>query len=136
MPRIPAALPFLLLCLLAMGVRPRNASAQVAAADSAAVLLEAADRFAADGQEDVARALYRFVIDNFPDTPAGVEARSRLQTVGREGTAGGGRVELQVWSTVYGLWLGVADTERLRSRGTGALRGGAPSRRPGGLRSG
>jgi hypothetical protein len=56
----------------------------------------------------VARALYRFVVDNFPDTPAGALARSRLETVGEEGTAGGGRVELQVWSTLYGLWLGVA----------------------------
>ena len=129
MPRVSAALPFLLLFLLAMGVRPRNASAQVAAADSAAVLLEAADRFAADGQEEVARALYRFVIQNFPDTPAGVEARGRLQTVGREGTTGGGRVELQVWSTVYGLWLGVAipsafGAEGPESYGVGLLLGG------------
>jgi hypothetical protein len=108
MRRLPGTLLIFLLVVLATGARPRAASAQIPAADSAAVLLEAADRFAADGETSVARALYRFVAANFPDTPAGREARSRLDTVGQEGTAGGGRVELQVWSTLYGLWLGVA----------------------------
>ncbi len=106
--RRSAALPLLVLLLLALGARPRDASAQVSAADSAAVLLEAADRFAADGDVDVARALYRFVVENFPDTPAAGQAAARLDTVKETGTAGGGRVELQVWSTLYGLWLGVA----------------------------
>ncbi len=124
-----AQLALLLLLLLAGGARPRSASAQVTRADSAAVLLETAGRFRAEGQADVARALYRFVSEHFADTPAAAEARARLESGRDEGTAGGGRVELQVWTTLYGLWLGVAvpgafGADRPEPYGLGLLLGG------------
>ena len=92
---------------------PERASAQVTpsqvtAADSAEVLLDAASRFSSQGRHDVADALYRLIAERFPSTPAAEVARVRLGAVRSGGTVGGGRVELQVWSTLYGLWLGIA----------------------------
>ncbi|HSG07265.1 MAG TPA: hypothetical protein VLA36_02840 [Longimicrobiales bacterium] len=85
-----------------------HVSAQVAPADSAAVLLQAATHFEASGQPDVAQSIYRLIADRFGDTAAAAEARARLTTVRAAGTTGSGKVELQVWSTLYGLWLGIA----------------------------
>ena len=87
---------------------PSAASAQVAPADSAAILLQAADHFASRGEADVAQALYRMIVERFPGTSAAGVAGTRLNAVRSVGVEGGGRVELQVWSTLYGLWLGVA----------------------------
>ena len=81
---------------------------QVTPADSAEVLLDAASRFSSQGRQDVADALYRLIAERFPSTPAAEVARLRLGAVRSAGTVGGGRVELQVWSTLYGLWLGIA----------------------------
>ncbi|NJD20727.1 MAG: hypothetical protein FIA95_15760 [Gemmatimonadetes bacterium] len=111
---------FLLIFLagLAAYARPEPASAQVApgqvapsrmtAADSAEVLLDAASRFSSQGRNDMADALYRLIVERFPSTAAAEVARGRLGAARSEGTAGSGRVELQVWSTLYGLWLGIA----------------------------
>lgn len=87
---------------------PGPTSAQVTRSDSAAVLLDAAARLERDGRRDAARELYVMIVARFSGTPA---ADSALQTLGGPrgtGSTRGGRVELQVWSTVYGLWLGVA----------------------------
>lgn len=114
---------------------PRSAPSQVSRADSAAVLLSAATSFEEDGQEDVARALLHYVTERFGDTPAGAAARGILAE-GRWGGRTGSRVELQVWSTLYGLWLGVAVPAALGAEGTepygvGLLLGG-----PGGFFAG
>ena len=100
----------LALALLAFGlVRPAPASAQLTPADSAEVLLDAASRFSAEGRGDIAQALYRHIVQRFPGTPAAEAARLRLGVARVEGSGGGsGKVELQVWSTLYGLWLGIA----------------------------
>jgi len=99
----------LLLFILASGDLPSaRASAQITPADSAEVLLDAASRFAAGGRPDVADALYRSILERFPSTPAAAVARLRLGETRAAGTTGSGRVELQVWTTLYGLWLGVA----------------------------
>lgn len=87
---------------------PRPASAQVTVADSAAVLLAAADDFDRRGERAVAEALYRHIADRFPDTDAGATARARLGEVTAEQSRAGGETELKVWSTVYGTWLGIA----------------------------
>lgn len=89
---------------------PAPIEAQVTARDSAAVLLGTAERFAREGRADVAEALYRYVADHFNGTPAAEEASARLVVLPPPGASvrGSGRVELQVWSTLYGLWLGVA----------------------------
>ncbi|MDP2954889.1 MAG: hypothetical protein Q8N53_00595 [Longimicrobiales bacterium] len=97
-----------LLLTLSGALPSSRAEAQVTPADSAEVLLDAASRFATQGRPDVAEALYRAIVERFPTTPAAEVARLRLGTVMSQGTAGSGRVELQVWSTLYGLWLGIA----------------------------
>jgi hypothetical protein len=85
-------------------------SAQMTARDSAAVLLGTAERFAQSGRADVADALDRYIAEHFAATPAAAQARARVDMTSPSGIAaqGSGRVELQVWSTLYGLWLGVA----------------------------
>lgn len=95
--------------LLASLSFPSDAThAQVTAADSAAVLLQAAQTFDAQGESDVARAVYRYIVDYFPGTPAGGVANERLMGIRSEGTSGSGSVELQIWTTTFGLYLGVA----------------------------
>lgn len=112
-----------------MGASPAPTAAQVTPADSAAVLLDAAARFAAEGQGEVAEALYRYILERFPGTAAAGTARERLTRVRSFGTQGSGRVELQVWSTLYGLWLGIAvpgalGADEPEPYGVGLLAGG------------
>lgn len=107
MPRLLTVL-LAILVLLAAAARPQEASAQLTPADSAEVLLDAASRFAAEGRQDIAQALYRHIVQRFPSTPAARAAQLRLGAARVEGSGGSGSVELQVWSTLYGLWLGVA----------------------------
>ncbi len=124
-----AAVLLPVLALLAGALPSARASAQVAPADSAEVLLDAASRFAAEGRPDVAEALYRSILERFPTTPAADVARLRLGETRAAGTPGSGRVELQVWTTLYGLWLGVAvpgafGAEDSEPYGVGLLLGG------------
>ena len=86
----------------------QSVRAQITPADSAAVLLQAAESFEAQGDSDVARAIYDFILQRFAGTPAATAAQERMYGFRAEGTRGSGRVELQVWTTLYGLWLGVA----------------------------
>jgi hypothetical protein len=102
------ACTLLLAVLLVLFAQPRSIEGQVTAADSAAVLFDAAAGFEDQGDADVARALYRYILERFGDTPAGRAASERLFGIRSEGTRGSGRVELQVWTTLYGLYLGVA----------------------------
>jgi hypothetical protein len=105
--RLRAAFLLLATALALLAARPTAVAAQATAADSAAVLLQAARAFDSGGEPDVARALYRYILDRFPGTPAAEEARTRL-AVPEVAAAGDGATELQVWSTLYGLWVGVA----------------------------
>jgi hypothetical protein len=128
------ALLLALLVSLSALPQPERASAQVTSsqvtpADSAEVLLDAASRFSSQGRHDVADALYRLIVERFPSTPAADVARLRLGAARAQGTAGSGRVELQVWSTLYGLWLGIAvpgalGAENSEPYGLGLLLGG------------
>ncbi|MBT8335143.1 MAG: hypothetical protein KJO11_00975 [Gemmatimonadetes bacterium] len=106
----PLAFALLAFALLAFTLSPAPAPAQVARvspADSAAVLLEAACTFEAEGRSAVAEALYRLILRRFPDAPAAVEARAALGLLERR-DASDGSTELQVWGTLFGAWLGVA----------------------------
>lgn len=105
------------------------ARAQLTRADSAAVLLATAETFDGQGQPDVASALYRFILEHFGATPAAEVARGRIRVQQVQGTPGSGRVELMVWSTLYGLWVGVAipsalDVQDDEPYGAGLLLGG------------
>lgn len=118
----------LVVLLMAM-LGPRRAEAQATRADSAAVILEAAGRFHAQGREDVATALYEYLLERFGDTVAAGEARRMLASAPGNRSTRSGRVELQVWSTLYGLWLGVAvptafGAEGPEPYGVGLLLGG------------
>jgi hypothetical protein len=101
-------LAILLVLTAAPATRPEPVSSQITRADSAAVLLGAAARFEAEGRWDIAEALYQLITERFGDTPAGGEAQRILSAPPTERVSRSGRVELQVWSTLYGLWLGVA----------------------------
>ena len=109
--------------------RPDATQAQVTAPDSAAVLLQAAQSFEAQGDADVARAIYRYIVEHFPGTPAAGVANERLIGIRSEGTSGSGSVELQIWTTTFGLYLGVAIPGALSANdsepyGIGLLLGG------------
>jgi hypothetical protein len=84
----------------------------------------------------VAEALFQYVSERFSDTPAGAAALQALRAVPAGAMSQGSRVELQVWSTLYGLWLGVAVPGALGASGSepyglGLLLGG-----PGGFLAG
>jgi hypothetical protein len=103
-----AAALALVLVLMAGWAAPASAQVtRVSPTDSAAVLLEAAQTFDAEGRGAVAEALYRLILRRFPDSPAAVQARAALAIVERQDTSDGS-TELQVWGTLYGAWLGVA----------------------------
>ena len=107
---------------------PRPVSAQVSRPDSAAVLLNAAQRLEADGQRVAASAVLTFIVRNFGDTPSGAEARRELESRPAEGE-GSGRVELVAWGTLYGAWMGIVvpaalSVEQPELWGVGLLAGG------------
>lgn len=93
---------------LALSLSPSAAAAQISEADSAAVLLQAASRFERDGRWEVAEAIYVLLAEQYGATPAGIEARARLTAPADQRIERISRVELQVFGTLYGLWLGVA----------------------------
>jgi len=138
MDRLGAARTALLLGLLApvaVGACAASAAAQLTpeaqltAADSAAVLLRTAAVFEEQGRLEVAEALYRHVAERYASTPAAEQARARLDAAPAGRLERSGNVELQVWSTVYGLWLGIAVPELLGAEdseafGAGLLLGG------------
>lgn len=98
----------LLFTVLAGASMPSFGDAQVTRADSAAVILEAASRFEAERQPEVAEALYRMILERFGDTSFAERARERLSGVASRSALSSGQTELQVWTTLYGLWLGIA----------------------------
>lgn len=87
---------------------PSEVAAQVSATASAGVLLETAIAFEREGEWEVAEAIYEYIVENFGGTPAATEARRLLNTSSVDRPARISRVELQVFGSIYGLWLGVA----------------------------
>lgn len=87
---------------------PDPSRSQVTRADSAAVLLNAAEAFQEQGRGEVAEALYRFIVQRYGDTWAGTRASEALLAAPAEGPDRNTQVELTVWATTFGAWLGVA----------------------------
>ena len=107
---------------------PRAAPAQATRADSAAVLLDAAQRLEAQGQRAASQAVLVQLLERWADTPAGMEA-ARMIAERPAPTEGSGRFRLLAWSTIYGAWLGVAvpamaGAENSTPYGVGLLLGG------------
>ncbi len=102
---------------------------QVTRADSAAVLLEAGANFERDGRRLIAEAIYQMISEQFGGTPAAREAIARLRAPAGERIDPISRIELPVFGTIYGLWLGVAvpaafGAEDPEAYGAGLLIGG------------
>jgi hypothetical protein len=94
---------------------PGRVSAQTRA-DTAAVLLDAARQLQGEGQSDAARALLQLLRKRYPETTSATSASQLLSSVAmRAERQESGRVELTVWSTAYGLWLGAATPAMLSS---------------------
>ena len=87
-------------------VRPAAAQSRE---DSAAVWLDAARQLRASGQPGAADALLELLLRRFTGTASAGEA-DRLLGLSRAQPEPErpGRVELLVWSTTYGAWLGIA----------------------------
>ncbi|CAN5668527.1 hypothetical protein BH23GEM10_BH23GEM10_11730 [soil metagenome] len=98
-------------------------------ADSAAVLLEAADQLRQRGEAAAARAVLALIADRYAGTPAAAEVNAMLAALrGAPAVAGSGRTELLVWSTTYGTLLGfalpfLADADGPEAYGLGLLLG-------------
>src|SRR5210317_527049 len=94
---------------MALGLSaPASLQAQVTRADSAAVLLTAGQRFQDDGRWEVAEAIFHYILERYGDTPAAAPARMALQEAPEEGSTLSAQVELMVWATTFGAWVGVA----------------------------
>lgn len=98
-------------------------------ADSAAVLLETARDFEADGEYGTADALLYYITERFAGTPSATVASELLRGPTGDRVEPVSRVELPVFLTTYGLWLGIgipwalgADDEE--AYGAGLLIGG------------
>ncbi|HSL69908.1 MAG TPA: hypothetical protein VK864_06670 [Longimicrobiales bacterium] len=90
---------------LALAAAP--AAAQMTQADSAAVLLGVATRLRAEGRNALANSMLDLILERWGNTPAAAEARTlrgELRTVVEERS---GKTELLVFTTTYGLALGV-----------------------------
>ncbi len=112
---------------------PDRAAAQVTPVDTAAVLLDVASDLEAQGRLEAALMLYRLILERYPSSAAANRARVRIgladRAAGAARTDRSGRTELLVWSTLYGLWLGVAvpaafGADDAETYGLGLLTGG------------
>lgn len=101
----------LTLGLALSALAPTAAAAQTVPVDTAAVLVDVARQFEAEGRRDLALAIYEIIADRYAGTFAASEALTRLallRSVKAVNPDRSGRTELLVTSTLYGLWLGAA----------------------------
>lgn len=84
--------------------------------DTASVLLSAARKLETEGQGAAARAVLALLRRQYAGTAAADTAGTLLtRVVATARNEESGRVELTVWSTAYGVWLGVATPIMLKS---------------------
>jgi hypothetical protein len=76
--------------------------------DTAAVLLRVARDLQSQGRTDLAEALLRFIRQHYGATAVGADAEQDLGALQHTRVARSGRGEMTAWTTVYGVWLGVA----------------------------
>jgi hypothetical protein len=96
------------LCAGLLGAGAVGVSGQTRA-DSAAVLLDAAEQLRLRGETGAARALLDLIARQYAGTPASSEVERLRGLLRRTPDAErSGRTELLVFSTLYGAWLGVA----------------------------
>lgn len=129
--RVPARWLPLLLLLAGVLAAPARARAQGTSADTAAILLDAANRLSREGKAAAAAELLGFIRSHYASTPAAAEA-ARLIAAAAAGApaptgqgvalraAPSGRTELVVWGTTYGIFLGLATPHAIQKDGSGA----------------
>lgn len=115
--------------LLAAAFAPAPAHGQTTRADSAAVLLEAARDFEADGAYETSDALLAYIMERFGGTAAAAAAAELLLGPASDRVDPVSRIEIPVFATTYGLWLGVAvpaafGADDSEAYGAGLLLGG------------
>lgn len=101
---------FALAALAALALSPGASLAQEAPpeSDPAAVLYRTAQILEAEGELELADALMDYILRRYPESGAAAAIRLGRAASDRRRVEGNGRTELVVWSTLYGLWLGVA----------------------------
>ena len=115
-------------CLVWCCLGAGNVQAQTRA-DSAAVLLRAAEQLRVDGESGAARAVLELIMRQYAGTPAALEVDRMMAMLRRTPDAErSGRTELLVFGTTYGAWLGVAgplalDADSPEAFGIGLLLG-------------
>ncbi len=98
----------ILLSLVALAITSVPLAAQQTPADTAAVLLNAANTLDFEGRHDLAEELLRYIMRQYPGTPAAERAEQLLTGVRRAGELGAGRSGFIIWNTLFGTWLGTA----------------------------
>ncbi len=123
--RIAATVTCLTLALFPIRIRAQ----EPVPVDPAATLYRAAQTLEAERSYDLADALMDYILRRYPDSEAASSIRVRRSQPGTRRLDSRGRTELVVWSTLYGLWLGVAvpgmlGAEEAAPYGLGLLVGG------------
>ncbi|MCH7565466.1 MAG: hypothetical protein IH968_16765 [Gemmatimonadetes bacterium] len=77
-----------------------------------------------DGRWEIAEALYIHITEGYGGTPAAVAAQVRLSAPPRDRLERTSRVELPVFGTLYGFWLGIAVPAALGADGPEAYGAG------------
>lgn len=108
---------------------PASAQAQVTRADTAAILLNAGQNFRAEGRWEAAETIFHHILERYGDTPSAAPALAALEDAPEEGSTLAAQVELMVWATTFGAWIGVAipgtfDSNEAGVYGAGLLIGG------------
>lgn len=118
--RLPVTIAALLALALVLPATPSLAQQTPGEADPAAVLYRTVLLLEAEGEIDLADSLMDHILRRYPDSAAAATIRSRRAAPDGRRREGNGRTELIVWSTLYGLWLGVAIPGMLGADGSEA----------------
>ena len=130
MPRRRGSIFAILVSLAVLAVTPVPLTAQQTPADTAEVLLNAANSLDLEGRHDLAEELLRYIIRQYPGTASAERAAQLLTGVRRAREMGAGRTGFIIWNTLFGTWLGVAipaafESESPQAYGAGILAGAA-----------
>lgn len=115
---LPALLVFLLLIMAAAA--PAVAQDPVPDDSQAQELYQTALLLEAEGEHQLADSILDYILRRYPESAVAARIRATRVLTGARSDDGDGRTELVVWSTLYGLWLGVAVPAMLSAQGTEA----------------
>lgn len=111
-------LPIALVLTLGLSSPAVVAQEPLPESDPATELYRTARTLEADGELGLADALMDYILRRYPDSAAASAIRTARAAPGSRSIHEDGRTELVVWSTLYGLWLGVAIPGMLGASGS------------------